>query len=82
MKHFIGLNFNGELIKTETKIKFLGLTIDNKLTWDEHTKQIKTKLNSICFAILYKMRKIVPKNKLWLLYHAYFLSIIYYLNSI
>lgn len=81
IKHWIGINFNGELIKKETSIKFLGLTIDDKITWNDHLNQLKNKLNAICFAV-YKMRKIVPKHKLWLLYHAHFLSNIYYLNPI
>lgn len=81
INHFIGMNFNGELIKRESTIKYLGLTIDDKFTWNQHINIMKNRLVALCFAI-YRIKMLIPKNKLWLLYHAHFMSHISYLNSI
>lgn len=81
MEHFIGMNFDGGLIKRETEIKYLGLIIDEKLSWTEHVNKIINKLSAISFAI-YRMKKIVPKKLLWNIYHAHFMSHITYLNPI
>ena len=43
------------------KIKFLGVIIDSKLSWDIHIRLITNKVrNSI--AQLYEMRKIIPPS--------------------
>lgn len=81
LKHFLGINFNGELIKREKSIKYLGLIIDEKLTWNDHVKLLKNKLISMAFAI-YRINKIIPKKQLWLLYNAHFMSHLSYLNPI
>lgn len=39
LNHFIGINYNGELIKSEKSIKYLGLVIDEKLNWTDHIKK-------------------------------------------
>lgn len=80
-KHFIGINFDGDLIKRERTLKYLGLTIDDKVTWNDHIDILKRKLTAICFAI-YRIRKLVPKTKLWMIYHAHFMSHISYMNAI
>jgi hypothetical protein len=33
------------------KVKFLGLTIDNYLSWNSYIEEIKPKLKKACFAI-------------------------------
>ena len=47
--------------------KFLGIIIDNKLCWKPHIVNIKSKLSKTV-AILYKLKQIVNKNSLHLLY--------------
>lgn len=81
MNHFIGVNFNNELIKREESIKYLGLIIDEKMNWDKHIESIKNKLISLCAAI-FRIRKYLPKKILWKIYNAHFLSHINYMNQI
>ena len=44
------LTINGNNIKTVTATKFLGIYIQNNLKWDEHLKNLNTKLSSSCYA--------------------------------
>lgn len=45
------LNLNNQRLTCESEIKFLGLNIDEHLTWKPHCAKLITKLNSICFQI-------------------------------
>lgn len=43
---------NNEPIPLENKIKFLGLIIDNKITWNQQTKSALSKANAIKFKLM------------------------------
>ena len=62
-------------------INYLGLKIDNNLTWDEHVNSIKSKISSVNFAI-YRIRNILPPKQLWMIYHAHIISHINYQSPI
>lgn len=79
--HFIGINFKCQLIKREKSIKYLGLTIDEKINWSQHIEQIKNRLGALAFA-MYRMKNTIPSKQLWNIYHAHFMSHINYLNPI
>lgn len=81
LEHFIGINFNGELIKREKTIKYLGLIIDEKLSWNQHMSILRNKLVAMCFAV-YRIRKLLPRPMLWRIYHAHFVAHLDYLNPI
>jgi len=57
--------------------KYLGLIIDETLSWNEHIEQIATKLCSACYA-LRNLKHIVPQSTLRTLYYAYIHSILSY----
>ena len=57
--------------------KFLGLIIDETLTWNQCTEQIATKLCSACYA-LRNLKHTVPQSTLRTIYHAYIHSILSY----
>ena len=44
-------NYQGKCIKSSSSTKFLGLTIDDSLTWKAHIDQMMSKLNTTCFVI-------------------------------
>ena len=55
------IKFNGKELKKLSEIKFLGVKIDEYLTWVPHIKFVTNKVrNSI--SQLYDMRKAIPKN--------------------
>jgi len=61
----------------KTKILFLGLTIDNSLSWKAHIDQMVSKLNTACFVIL-TIQAIMSLETLRMVYFAYIHSIISY----
>ncbi len=47
----LGVILNGSILQSETFVKFLGVYVDDKLTWYEHLRHCKSKLVSSLFAI-------------------------------
>jgi len=48
-------------------VKYLGVIVDEKLTWSSHLKHIETKL-AFASSVIYKTRNIFPINTLKSLY--------------
>jgi hypothetical protein len=63
--------------KKEKTIKFLGLHIDEHITWKHHISQINTKLSKTLFAIN-KAKNTLPKTALKALYNALIQPVINY----
>ena len=64
-------------IKRVSKIKFLGVLIDEKLSWEAHVKSLTKKLAS-CTASINQIAASIPKNLHMNLYHTLFESYITY----
>jgi hypothetical protein len=64
-------------ISISTETKFLGLIIDETLSWNQHTEQIATKFCSACYA-LRNLKHIVPQSTLRTIHYAYIHSILSY----
>ena len=64
-------------ISSSTETKFLGLIINETLSWNQHIDQIATKLCSACYA-LRNLKHIVPQTTLRTTYYAYIHSILSY----
>jgi hypothetical protein len=84
--HFINIIIgNSEIqIKIETKnittsneVKFLGLIIDNKLSWKGHIEHITPKFNSACY-YMRAVKPFVSQDTLKIIYYSYFYSIMAY----
>ena len=71
------LKFNNSEIERVKEYKYLGLILDDKLTWNSHLKQIKNKLSK-SLGILYKLRHILNKAVLKIVLHSLFISHIQY----
>ena len=67
------LSINGKEIKEVEETKFLGVIIDNKLTWNAHITALVKKLKC-CTGQLNRLRESVPKQLLKDLYHTLFES--------
>lgn len=66
-------------IKRETVTKFLGVHIDENITWKYHIDTICTKISK-SIGILYKARGILQKHSLKQLYFSFIHSYINYAN--
>jgi hypothetical protein len=58
-------------------IKFLGLTLDNSLSWEKHVEAIIPKLSAATFA-LRVVQPLLSLDSLKLIYYSYFHSILSY----
>ena len=57
------VNVNGEPIKRAQKVKYLGVMVDENLTWNEQYKNIKGKIKN-ALTSLWKLKNILPQSKL------------------
>ena len=67
------LNINGTVIKQVFETKFLGVIIDDKLSWVPHIKNLNIKLKSSC-GRLYGIIHLIPKRLHKEIYHTLFES--------
>ena len=58
-------------------VKFLGLLVDDTLSWDKHINQIASKLSSACYAVR-ALTPLLSINALKMLYFSYAHSTISY----
>ena len=65
----VNLNINKNNIKQVTIFKYLGVYLDNKLSWQEHIHNLQTKLAKFT-GLVYKIRNMVPRKILMMLYNA------------
>ena len=75
--HTLHLKLNGVKIKQVSSTKFLGVTIDENLTWNQHMDALCRKLAS-GHGALYRIKDYVPKSVHKQLYHALFESHLVY----
>ena len=71
------ISINSEIIDVVETGKFLGLKLDNKLTFSFHLKDISVKLSKTV-GIFYKLQPDVPRNNLISLYYSLFYPYILY----
>ena len=70
----------GAKLKKVDKVKFLGIIIDDQLTWESQVEHLLTKLN--CSIIMIKrIKKFIPKSEYLKIYNALFLSHLTYCIS-
>ena len=69
--------FGTETIQRVKSTQFLGVTLDELLTWNTHIDNICTKISKSIF-LLKQTKHMLPKHSLKLLYHCYTQSIINY----
>ena len=65
----VNLNINKNNIKQVETFKYLGIILDNKLSWQEHIQSLQTKLAKFS-GVVYKTRHFIPTKILMMLYNA------------
>ena len=61
--------------------KFLGIIIDDKLSWKPHIQSVKSKLSSV-LSIMYKASKLINTSGMYTLYCSLFHPYLSYCNEI
>jgi len=64
------LNYQGNYIKSSSNTKFLGLIIDDSLSWKAQIDQMMSKLNTACFVIR-TIQAIMSPEREWSILHIY-----------
>ena len=73
----VKLSIDGELINEVDKTKFLGILIDNKLTWKQHIAYISGKI-SRGIGMIIKARQYLNKQGMLSLYYSFIYPYITY----
>ena len=67
------LSVNGQKIKQVDKVKFLGVIIDENLSWDEHIQHLESKLLAT-IVLIKRIKKFIPSSQYVNIYHSLFVS--------
>ena len=67
------LSVNGQKFKQVDKIKFLGVIIDDQISWNDQIKNLKNKLMSTIVLIKH-IKKFIPSSQYFKIYHSLFIS--------
>ena len=74
------VNINGFNIEQSESIKYLGVVLDEKLSWRAHIRSLKSKLSRSCF-VLSKLRYYLDVSTLKMVYYSLFYPHIQYCIS-
>ena len=77
LNHQLSVKLDGNKMALETSVQYLGMTIDNNMSWDNHINNLGKKL-SRANGILCKLRTYMPKKTLISVYYAIFHSQVLY----
>jgi hypothetical protein len=69
-EYVLKINYRGNYVKSSSHTKFLGLIIDDSLSWKAHIDQMMSKLNTACFVIR-SLKAIMSTETLRMVYFAY-----------
>ena len=72
----INIEHDNKMILQTNFVKFLGITVDNTLSWKQHIDAITPKLNKACYIIRSKLY--LSNDALKIVYYAFFHSVMSY----
>ena len=75
------LEFNGEKIKRTKTFNFLGIVVNEQLTWNSHITHLSSKINPVV-GLLHRLKYQLPTNILKMIYNSLILSRLHYANII
>ena len=67
----LALTINNVVLPRVAATKFLGIIIDDKLSWKPHIQSVKSKLSSV-LSIMYKASKLINTSGMYTLYCSLF----------
>ena len=73
----INVQINGTQIERVESFNFLGIMMDENLTWKSHIEMVAKKISKVT-GILYRLKNIFPENVLFVLYNSLIVSYINY----
>ena len=78
-KHFdkISVVINGIEIEHVPSFNFLGIMLDENLSWKSHIEMVGNKISKVT-GILYRLKNVFPENVLFVLYNSLIVSYINY----
>ena len=79
LKYEIDLQINAQPIERVKNFIFLGLTLDETLSWKTHIQDVSNKISKT-IGILNRLKNVLPGNILKLIYSSLVLPRIYYCN--
>ena len=65
--------FKGTKIERAESFNFLGIMLDENLTWKSHIEMVGKKISKVT-GILYRLKNIFPENVLFVLYNSLIVS--------
>ena len=71
------LTVNNQNMERSDSIQYLGVLIDDKLSWKSHVQKLNKKLSKIC-GLIFKLRHYVPLATCKLIYYSLFQSVLLY----
>ena len=74
------LNLNGKKLQKVHSTKFLGVVIDESLSWEPHLDHLAAKLNS-CIVVIKRIKSCIPETEYNKIYNALFMSHLSYCIS-
>ena len=77
MVNTLNVTYDNQCIQETQKANFLGIAIDNKLSWHAHIESVCTKLNKVIF-LMVQLKRVVSQKQLLMVDHSLFHSILDY----
>ena len=77
----LALKINNVVLPRVAATKFLGIIIDDKLSWKPHIQSVKSKLSSV-LSIMYKASKLINTTGMYTLYCSLLHPYLSYCNEI
>ena len=73
----MNISINNHIISKVDNLKYLGVVLDNKLTWNSHIAQVKKQIPQACGALT-RLRHYLPINYLITVYYSLVVSHLQY----